>query len=107
MKRICSSYNKASKTELSPEEPTFHSPKKRRRLAPVTNFDEFDQRVLRRTVLEFYARREIPTLHKIKEELTEKISYGGCIESLRKVLLKIGFKFAKVDGRKFLMRDMM
>ena len=33
VKTICSSYNKANKTELSPEEPTFHSPKKRRRLA--------------------------------------------------------------------------
>ena len=33
----------------------------------------------------------------------EKISYSGSLTSLRKILQKIGFIFAKVDGRPFLM----
>ena len=65
--------------------------------------DDFDLCVVRRTVLGFYERKEIPTLCKIKEELVEKIGFSGCISSLHKILLDIGFKFARVNGRKFLL----
>ena len=95
VRRICSAYNQSLDTEAAP--------KRRKRAAPVTDFDDFDKCVLRRTVLAFYERKEIPTIYKIKQELSEKIGYNGCEQSLRRVLLKIGFKFAKVDGRKFLM----
>ncbi|MPC60769.1 hypothetical protein E2C01_054825 [Portunus trituberculatus] len=98
--RICSAYNQSLNTEVAPDTPTFSSPKKKNRAAPVTGFDDFDKCVLRRTVLTFYERKEIPTINKIKEELSEQIGYSGCENSLRKVLLKIGFKFAKVDGEK-------
>lgn len=105
--RICSKLNQACKRsapEEPPVTPTFNSPKKRSRSSPVTDFDQFDKDVLRRTVLNFYARKEIPTLCKIKEQLLKDgIVFDGCLTSLRKVLLKIGFKFTKVDGRKFLM----
>ncbi|XP_063847657.1 uncharacterized protein LOC135095928 [Scylla paramamosain] len=103
VRRICSAHNQMLNTEAEPDTPTFRSPKKKHRAAPVTDFDDFDKRLLRRTVLAFYERKEIPTIYKIKEELREQIGYSGCENSLRKVLLKIGFKFAKVDGRKFLM----
>ena len=54
--------------------------------------------------MKFYERKEIPTLNKIKEELLKgNTEFDGCLESLRKVLFKIGFRFMKVDGRKFLM----
>ena len=49
-------------------------------------------RAVARTVLRFYARKEIPSLHKIKEELQESISFKGCTESLRKILHQIGVK---------------
>ena len=103
VKRICSAFNRSLDKEDAPQEPIFSSPKKKNRAEPVTGFDDFDKCVLRRTVLGYYERKEIPTVYKIKEELREKIGYSGCENSLRKVLLKIGFKFAKVDGRKFLM----
>ncbi|XP_076036265.1 uncharacterized protein LOC143022129 [Oratosquilla oratoria] len=99
VKRILSTCN----TDVAPRKPTFSSPKERIRSAPVTDFDDFDKNVLRRCVVGFYERKEIPTLYKIKEELREKISFDGCLHSLRKVLLQSGFKYAKVDGRKFLM----
>lgn len=102
VKRICSKLNQQWETEDEHQKPVFHSPKKTQP-ATVTNFDDFDQCVLRRTVLELYERKEIPTVSKITEILREKISYKGSVESLRKVLLKIGFKFSKIDGRKFLM----
>ena len=96
--RIC-----LKRKQTSPERPVFLSPRKRRCAAPVTSLDDFDKCAIRRTVLGFYERHEIPTLQKIQEELKAKISFNGGITSLRKILLEIGFKFAKVDGRKFLM----
>lgn len=103
VRRICSAFNQSLHKEVAPQKATFSSPQKKNRAAPITGFDDFDKCVLRRTVLGFYERKEIPTVYKIKEELSQKIGYCGCENSLRKVLLKIGFKFANVDGRKFLM----
>ena len=51
--------------------------------------DDFDIRVVRRTVLSFYERKEMPTLNKIKEELKENISFNGSRrESVRRILKK-------------------
>ena len=101
--RVCSQLHSASMTEAAPEPPVFSSPKKKQRRAPVTSIDDFDKQVVRRTVLRFYERKEIPTLQKINEELKENISFNGSIESLRRILKKIGFIYGKVNNRKFLM----
>ncbi|MPC21127.1 hypothetical protein E2C01_014102 [Portunus trituberculatus] len=79
--------------------PRFMFPKKRKRAAPTADFfDNFNECVLCRTVLSFYERKEIPTLEKINEEMKNKLAYPGGCETLRKVLMKIGFRFASVDG---------
>ena len=91
-----------SKEENSP--PSFTSPKKRQRTKPVEDFfDNFNEDVLRRTILNFYDRKEIPTLEKVHAEIKSNISYLGGRETLRKVMKKIGFRYADVNGRKFLM----
>ena len=102
VKRICSKHNRDCVTKRSLEQPEFTSPKKRR-CATVTNVDDFDQAVIRRTVSSFYERQELPTISKIAEELKEKDVFHGSKESLRRIILQMGFKYAKVDGRKFLM----
>ncbi len=71
VKRICSKDNRICDT-VPQNTPVFTSPKKTRS-AFVTNLDDFDKCVVRRTILGFYVRKEIPTLHKVKEELREKI----------------------------------
>ena len=98
VKRICS-----EERTTSPEHPILMSPPTRKRSSPVTNFDDFDQDVLRRTVLGFYDRKELPTLLKIQQEMNDKNGFKGSLSSLRTVMLNIGFEFATVDGRKFLM----
>ncbi|MPC22602.1 hypothetical protein E2C01_015619 [Portunus trituberculatus] len=103
VRRICSVYNQSFNKDLVPLKPTFSSPKKRHRTNTVTDFTDFDKCMLRRTVLEFYEKKEIPTVRMITEELIEKIGYSGCLNSLRKVLPKIGFKYVKIDDQKFLM----
>lgn len=102
VKRICSKLNKKNDTVENAENPTFTSPVKQRSCT-VTNFDDFNKCLLRRTILQFYERKEFPTLYKIKEELREKISFEGSLESLRQVVIKIGFKFGKINGRRYLM----
>ena len=90
--------------ETSPQayKPVFTSPIKNTP-KKVTNLDDFDVCVLRRTILEFHARKEIPTLEEIKEKMEEKIDFRGSKESLRRIVKEIGFRFKRADGRKFLM----
>ena len=61
--------------ESSSERTEFSSPPPS--LATVTNIDDFDKSVIRRTVLSSYSMNEIPTLMKMKEEVKEKISFNG------------------------------
>ena len=75
VQRICSAINKACDTQQSPEPPTFSSPTKSNRASPVTDLDDFGNSVVRRTVLAFYERKEIPTMHKIREEQKENIQF--------------------------------
>ena len=82
VKRICSKENRIRDNVPHPNPPVFTSPHKKR-AQTVTNFDDFDKCVLRRLILGFYERGEIPTLQKIKDELQEKIAFKGCRESLR------------------------
>ena len=94
VKRICSKHNR---TCVSPEQPKFASPTKRR-CATVTNVGDFDKAVVRRTVLRFCERHELPTLHKMREELKENLAFHGSLESLRKIILQMRFKYTKTDG---------
>ena len=71
VRRICSKANQEWEKEDEHEKPVFHSPTKTQP-ATVTNLDEFDQCILRRTVLEFYERHEVPTVAKVTEEFREK-----------------------------------
>ena len=76
VKKICSHPNKMIETSPQPYKPVFTSPIKNTPKT-VTNIDDFDKCVLRRTILEFYTRKDIPTLEKIKEEMKEKTGFRG------------------------------
>ena len=54
--------------------------------------------------MQYYERKEIPTLDKIHEEVNNNLSYPGSRETLIRVLNKTGFRYAKVNGRKFLLK---
>ena len=90
--QIC---REAKETEEETGFPVFRV-KKRKRSKTVTNIDEFDQCVIRRTVLNFYLRKEIPTVEKMLHEVKENIGFNGCRESFRKILREIGFRYCKV-----------
>ena len=77
--------------------------RKKTRPKTVTDLDDFDKSVLRRTVLEFYSKGEVPSLDLIKDAMIEKIGFKGSRDSLHRVLREIGFRYRNVDGRKYLL----
>ncbi|XP_045105636.1 uncharacterized protein LOC123501111 [Portunus trituberculatus] len=93
--------NREGRENAENHAPKFTSPKKRQRSKPIAEdfFDNFNEGILHRTILRFYERKGIPTLEKILEEVKESIGYPGSRETLK----RIGFRFAKHNGRKFLL----
>ena len=53
--------------------------------AKVTDLDNFEKDIVRRTVFEFYDRGEYPTINKITNLLKDKISYSGSRSSTHRI----------------------
>jgi hypothetical protein len=85
--------------------PIFTSPGKKHNMGGgVTNLDDFEKDVLRRSIFGFYDSGEFPTAKKHTLEMRDKINYRGSASSMYKILKSIVFKYRKTnDGRKFLM----
>lgn len=63
--------------------------------------DNFDERVLRDVVNDFYITKKIiPTIPKVLEELQRRINYNFGITSLRRQLYRLGFKWGKTQDRR-------
>ena len=107
VKRVCAEGKKLSvgENQLAAEPSSFKSPRKSyKRAKPMTNLDDFDNEVVRRTVHSFYDNGQYPTSAKILRALHEKINYSGSQWSVRHILRSLNFKYKKCnDGRKFLM----
>lgn len=84
---------------------SFESPKKNLpRVKRVTELDDFNKSVVRRTIQEFYDRGEYPTCSKIRDILMQKIDFHGSVKSMWIILKSLGFTYKMCnDGRKFLM----
>ncbi|VVC42664.1 Hypothetical protein CINCED_3A012861 [Cinara cedri] len=89
VKRVCAEGKKlfVSENQLTAEPSLFKSSKKSyKRAKPMTNLDDFDNDVVRRTVHSFYDNGQYPTSEKILEALHEKINYSGSQWSVRHIL---------------------
>jgi hypothetical protein len=84
--------------------PSFVSPRKSyKRAKYVSELDNFNCDVVRRTVHEFYDRRDYPTSQLIFNSIREKINYSGSLTSIQRLLKNLKFSYKKCsDGRKFL-----
>ncbi|CAF4878539.1 uncharacterized protein LOC125061772 [Pieris napi] len=94
-----------SKCRPSDQEVTFKSPKKKPNRKPTIVIDNFDQQVIRRTIHDFHiTNKEIPTLKTLHAKLKEDIDYKGCVSTLRKHVMSLGFNWKQTeDNRKLLM----
>lgn len=88
--------------ELPSTSSNFTSPmKKRRKRDNKMEIDNLTADVIRSTINNFHiAHKEIPTLVKIKSVLSEKIGFDGCLETLRKLLQKLGYKWRKIENNR-------
>lgn len=67
--------------------------------------DEFEKEAIRREIISFYERGELPTLENVLEKVKEApINFAGGRTTLWKVLRELGFRFKKCSsGRQLLM----
>lgn len=82
------------------------SPPPRTRISPVMGaVDNFDEDCVRREILSFYERGELPTVEALLKRVKEPpVSFTGASTSLRKLVKKLGFRYGKVEsGRHMLM----
>lgn len=93
-----------SSTEMEAEDILLSTPnKKRKRVSPVTEIDDFDAAAIRNHIYAYYARGEYPTLKKLAISLKDSGLFEGSPPSLSKILKKIGFAYKKNDKRKIIM----
>lgn len=85
-KRICDNVNDS-----------FSTPGKKHRLPKrITDIDDFDKCVIRRTVHNFYVQQKtVPTVKKLLTVLKESINFKGGQSSLNKILKNLGFRWIK------------
>lgn len=84
----------------------FTSPVYKKRTQPVRDkLDDFDKECIRREILAFYERGEVPTLRELLKKVKEEpVSYTGGETTLRTIVREIGFKYSKVgSGRAIIM----
>jgi hypothetical protein len=85
---------------------TSYSTPKRNRNRPrtVTKIDDFDMRVVRRTIHEFYLHeKRLPTVKAMLTKLRESIGYKGQASSLLKIFKELGFRRRRMrDNRRIL-----
>ena len=88
--------------------PIFRSHGKNRKIEKrVTNLDDFEKDVLRRTIYEIYDNGEYPMLKSLFRLMREK-KYRGSITSMIFILQNLGFRFKRTnDGMKYLLGDIV
>ena len=105
VRRICAEGKNNINPETPGADPTFVSPRKGyKRAKTVSELDDFDSDVVRRTVHEFYDRGEYPTAQLILNVVKKKTNYTGCVRSMQRLLKNLKFTYKRCnDGRMFLM----
>ncbi len=63
------------------------------------DIDEFDRCAIRRIIQGLYANKQWPTLSTIAEIARSQLNFSGSLESLRKIMHSMGYKFNRRDSR--------
>jgi transposase len=77
--------------------------KSRPRKKHISELDNFSETSIRNVIYEIYRNKVLPTRQKILKLLNERDIFHGSISTLSIVLKNIGFKWKKINNRKFLM----
>ncbi|XP_041982726.1 uncharacterized protein LOC121735835 [Aricia agestis] len=88
--------------ELPSSSASFTSPmKKRRKRNNKFDLDNINLEIIRTTVQNFHiVEKQMPTLVKLRSSLRENIGFDGCLNTLRLVLQKLGYKWVKIGNNR-------
>lgn len=83
------------------------SPPSRTRISPVMGaLDDFDNDCVRREILSFYERGEIPTVDALLKRVKEPpVSFSGASSSLYKLVKQLGFRYRKVESGRYMLME--
>lgn len=86
---------------------SLKSPRYRTRPSPVLeSVNDFDKEVIRRDILAYYERGELPTLASLFQRVKEPpVNFKGGRTSLRTLLKHLGFRFKKHGSNKAIMME--
>jgi transposase len=96
----------AADTSSKKRKTVITTPRKKKlqvRERPVTALDDFGKSALRRHIIGYYERKEVPTLNKMMDSLKEAGLFHGGKTSLIKIIKDLGFSYKKFNNRKVLM----
>ncbi|KAJ4445058.1 hypothetical protein ANN_06857 [Periplaneta americana] len=72
----------------------------------VTDVDDFDKRVIRQTIYNFYINdKTVPTVSKLLPKLKDAINFNGGSTSLKIILRDMGFKLKKTRNNKAVLQE--
>lgn len=77
--------------------------KLRGRARSVSNLDDFGKSAIRRHIVRYYERKQVPTLKKLGASLKEAGLFFGGKTSLVKIINALGFAYKNFNNRKVLM----
>ena len=85
----------------------IQSPPSRTRVFPVmVAVDGFDRDCIRREILAFYERGEIPTIDALLRKVKEPpVSLPGSKSSLNRLVKQLGFRYRKVESGRFTLME--
>jgi len=87
-------------------EVVYHTIKRKRIGQKFKNVDLGTKEDIRHIVYEFYKENKVPTLEMIRNKLTEFPTYNyKSLDSLRNILMEIGFSYKKLDKRMIIMES--
>lgn len=72
----------------------------------ITDVDDFDKRVIRQTIYNFYINdKTVPTVSKLLPKLKDAINFNGGSTSLKIILRDMGFKWKKTRNNKAVLQE--
>lgn len=99
--------NKERNVVMDGEKSAFSTPnKKRKKSAPKTDSEHCDRGVLRRYIIDYYlTNKKIPTVKRIHKKFVQENDYTGSAESLRRIMLEMGFYWWKTKPNRTILME--
>ena len=70
----------------------------------LTDVDDFDKCLIRRTICESYVQKKIlPTIPKLLSNLRDRVNFKGCRHSLWRFVMRLGFRWKTTKNNRMVL----